>query len=118
MSKADKVLGKWAASHSGKWAASHGAPAYSAPTPADIINETLEKWAAPPEAVIRKPETCRMAGVSYSTIRRLYLKGDFPPPVKISPRATGFILREVKEWIADRAASRDAAPTAKQGGGV
>lgn len=54
-------------------------------------------------AVIRKPETCRLVGLSYSTIRRLYLNDDFPRPIRLSPRATGFLRAEVMDWLDKRA---------------
>lgn len=52
--------------------------------------------------LIRKPQLEELVGSSYSTIRRLMLRGEFPRPVQIGPRAVGWRAGAVKAWLASR----------------
>jgi prophage regulatory protein len=57
--------------------------------------------------IIRLPRTIEKTGLSRSTIYMLLKRGEFPPKIKLSPRAMGFLESEVDAWIAGRiAASR------------
>lgn len=59
-------------------------------------------------ALLRLREVCRRTGKSRSEIYRRIAAGDFPPPVKLSVRASAWPEHEVSAWIADRIAARDA----------
>ncbi len=66
------------------------------------------------DAVIRQPETSRLAGYCDMHLRRLEDVGDFPKRFKLNPKsgtygAVGWSRREVMAWIAERRASRQAA---------
>ena len=62
------------------------------------------------KAFLRRAEVARLTGFSVSTLYRLAKAGDFPKPVKIGARASGWIAGEVSEWIEARvSASREAA---------
>jgi prophage regulatory protein len=55
--------------------------------------------------VVRLPEVRRMTGLGRSTIYRLQADQQFPPSIKLSIRAVGWLEREVQEWLAERVAS-------------
>lgn len=53
--------------------------------------------------LMRKTTTCEMTGLSYGTIRRLYLTGDFPKPVQLTPGGSvAWHEDAVAEWINSR----------------
>lgn len=74
-----------------------------------IAEETPPK---PSGGIVRRPEACRLTGLSQSTLWRLVKSGDAPKPVQLSPRVVGWLRCELENWIAARAASR----TGKIGG--
>lgn len=56
---------------------------------------------------IRLPEVCRRVGLKKSTLYKLMADGDFPLPVKPTPRTSAWIDEEVDGWQEERiAASR------------
>lgn len=57
--------------------------------------------------VLRLHEVLDRVGLSKSTLWRYINEGDFPSPIKLGPRATGWIEREVDEWIASRSRAVD-----------
>jgi prophage regulatory protein len=66
--------------------------------------------AIPEKAFLRRAQVERLTGFSVSTLYRLAKSGDFPKPVKIGARASGWIAGEVEAWIEARvAASREVA---------
>jgi prophage regulatory protein len=56
--------------------------------------------------LLRLQEVREVTGLSRSSI---YADADFPKPVKIGPRAVAWVEQEIREWIAARIASREAA---------
>jgi len=48
------------------------------------------------------PELVRLVGVSRSTLFRWIRAGHFPPPLVLGPRASGWLEREVQEWVGGR----------------
>lgn len=58
--------------------------------------------------IIRLPATTKKTGLSRSTIYALEGRGEFPKKIKLSPRTMGFLESEVDQWLADKAANRDA----------
>lgn len=62
------------------------------------------------EEIIRISEVQKRTGLSRSGIYYLVKKNEFPSPIKLGERASGFIAREVDEWIDSRIReSRDVA---------
>ena len=55
-----------------------------------------------PDTLIRLPQVLKRTGLSRTTLYRLVQSGDFPRPVKISPRASAWRSLEITEWIATR----------------
>lgn len=58
----------------------------------------------PERAFLRRADVERLTGLSISTLYRLAKVGDFPKPVKIGARASGWIAGEVEAWIERRVA--------------
>ena len=48
-------------------------------------------------------------GLGKSTIYAKVANGDFPKPVKLGPKASGWFDDEVDAWLEERAAERDEA---------
>lgn len=44
--------------------------------------------------IIRKPEACKMAGFSNSTLYNRYKEGLWPTPISLGARAVGFVNSE------------------------
>lgn len=55
---------------------------------------------------LRLPAVINCTGLGRDTIYRMVRKGEFPRPVKISERASGWLLSEVDAFIQSRAAER------------
>lgn len=56
----------------------------------------------------RLPKVKARTGLSRSAIYRLVANRQFPAPVKLGERASGWSAHEVDQWIAERIAERDA----------
>ena len=52
--------------------------------------------------VLRLPDVLARVSLSKSTLWRLINDGEFPEPIRLGPRATGWIEDEIDEWIASR----------------
>lgn len=51
---------------------------------------------------LRLPEVCSLTGLSRSTLYRLAAAGEFPAPVKITARTSGWPESTVAAWMAGR----------------
>lgn len=58
--------------------------------------------------MLRREEVSRRTGLARSTIYKLVGLGQFPRPVKITGRASGWLENEIDAWQKSRAAERDA----------
>lgn len=56
---------------------------------------------------LRLPAVIEATGLARSTLYEKIAAGEFPAPVKISPRLSGWIDREVADWQSARIAERD-----------
>lgn len=61
----------------------------------------------PPPQLERLPSVLRRTGLGRSSVYVAIGEGTFPRPVKISPRAIGFLTCEIDAWIEQRVADRD-----------
>lgn len=52
--------------------------------------------------LIRRPEVLRRCGISNTTLHRLIHAGDFPPSIRVGPRAVAWVEAEVSDWIKQR----------------
>ena len=59
--------------------------------------------------IIRLPEVERRVGLHKSAIYQRIAAGTFPAPLKIGPRASGWLESEIDAWIEGRLAERAAA---------
>lgn len=53
-------------------------------------------------AFLRRKQVEMRTGLSRSTIYQYIKDGAFPKPVRLGPRAVGWLESEVSEWIAER----------------
>lgn len=56
--------------------------------------------------IIRLPAVLDMLSVSKPTIYNWIKQGNFPAPLKIGPKASGWLLAEIEAWIAEHATKR------------
>lgn len=59
--------------------------------------------------ILRRPAVEAMIGLSRSTIYEQIQAGTFPKPIRLGPKAVGWLESEVLGWIEARTAERDAA---------
>jgi prophage regulatory protein len=59
--------------------------------------------------ILRLPDVLALTGLGRDSIYRLAKRGEFPRPLKLSARASGWVESEVSEFIERRRAARDAA---------
>ena len=57
--------------------------------------------------VLRLDEVVARVGLSKSTLWRYIKDGYFPKPIKLGPRATGWIEQEIEDWISSRPRAAD-----------
>ena len=60
-----------------------------------------------PRKIIRRAEVLKRTGKANSTLYEQIQKGLFPKPVKLGPRAVGWVEDEVDEHIERLIAARD-----------
>lgn len=48
--------------------------------------------------ILRLPEVIKITGLSRSTIYLMIKAGSFPPPIKLSARASGWLAHEIELW--------------------
>ena len=58
------------------------------------------------EKILKLKEVSEIVALSRSSIYELVQKGDFPRPIKMSLRSSGWLRSEIETWIASRASSR------------
>ena len=61
------------------------------------------------QRMLRLKQVQEVAGFKSTQIYEQISKGKFPPPVKVSDRASAWIEGEILDWLAQRAAQRDKA---------
>lgn len=57
--------------------------------------------------ILRLPAVEARTGLQKSTIYAAIAAGSFPAPIKIGPRASGWVESEINSYIAARIAARD-----------
>ena len=62
--------------------------------------------------VLRRPEVEALTGKTRSGIYRDMTAGTFPRPIRLSPKAVGWLEEDVLAWKAARIAERDAGKVA------
>lgn len=56
------------------------------------------------DPILRLPEVERQTGLKKTYIYALVKKGEFPTPIKLGERASGWLSSEVCQWVQDRVA--------------
>lgn len=56
--------------------------------------------------VLRLPAVISMIGISKGSIYAYIKRGAFPAPIKLGPKASGWLASDVQAWIAERTAAR------------
>ena len=59
--------------------------------------------------ILRLPQIIETVHLSRSTIYSLVKKGEFPAPIKLGPRASGWLASEIETWIEELARKRGVA---------
>jgi len=57
--------------------------------------------------ILRRKQVEAQTGLSRSTIYLQIKKGTFPKPIKLGPRAVGWVENEVDAWLSSRIHLRD-----------
>lgn len=60
-----------------------------------------------PDRIFRLPEIAVRINASRSTIYAWMASDRFPKPIKLGPRAVGWLESEIDEWIEKQKAERD-----------
>ena len=64
-------------------------------------------------SLLRLSEVVKITGLAQSTIYAKVANSTFPPPIKLSERASAWIAKEVEQWVQDRISeSRGESPKA------
>ena len=59
--------------------------------------------------ILRRPAVQEIIGVGRDTLYAMIRAGKFPPPKKISKRATGWRSDEIQAWVESLPSARDSA---------
>jgi prophage regulatory protein len=62
---------------------------------------------APRRRVLRLPEVLQRTAKRRTSLLQAVRRGDFPRPIRLGPRAIGFVESEIEAWIDARMAERD-----------
>lgn len=54
------------------------------------------------QAILRRSHMRAATGLSLSTIDRMILRQEFPPPIRLSTQAVGWTSESIEAWIASR----------------
>lgn len=56
--------------------------------------------------ILRLRDVKSQTGLSRSSIYAFIQKGEFPKPIKLGPKASGWLAEEVQEWINNKLKQR------------
>jgi prophage regulatory protein len=54
------------------------------------------------QRILRLPDVIERSGLSRATIYALKARGEFPPSVKISTHAVGWLESDINDWLSTR----------------
>ncbi len=57
--------------------------------------------------ILREPEVEKRTGLSRTQRYRLQKAGQFPAPIKLGVRASGWVESEIEDWVQSRVAARE-----------
>jgi prophage regulatory protein len=73
------------------------------------VSHAVDDYQCLGQRVLTLAEVVAKVGAGKSTIYAMISRGEFPAPIKLSIRKSGWILSEVDSWIDQQRAQRDAA---------
>lgn len=65
----------------------------------DAVKGVVDFDALPPSAIVRRGTVRTLVPVSAATLHRMILDGQFPKPIQIGPRANGWRVADVREFL-------------------
>lgn len=69
-----------------------------------MSDKTSEQTTVTDDPFLRMPEVEKTTGLKKVTIYRLIKRSEFPSPIKLGGRASGWLLSEINQWKAERIA--------------
>ncbi|WP_281085181.1 helix-turn-helix transcriptional regulator [Methylophaga thiooxydans] len=54
------------------------------------------------EQILKISEVKKISGLSTTSIYRAASKGDFPKPIKLGKRSSGWLKSEIDQWLVER----------------
>lgn len=60
-----------------------------------------------PETILRFPQVTARVGLPRSSIYEKMEKNEFPKPIKLGPKAIGWVSSEIEAWIKKQIRERD-----------
>ena len=63
------------------------------------------------QRMVRPAETAKILSLSVSTLRRLELRGEFPPRIVLGANSVGWRLADILAWMASRPTVGRAVPS-------
>lgn len=52
--------------------------------------------------ILRTPAAASAIGLGVPTLEKMRLRGDGPPFVRLGPKAVGYRVEDLQQWLADR----------------
>lgn len=74
-----------------------------------VLRRAAERGKTTPaesDRIVRKPELFGIVGMSDTSVWRMEAAGQFPKRLRLGGSACGWLLSEINEWLAERAAAR------------
>lgn len=56
---------------------------------------------------LRRSDVQDLTGLPVSTLYEMMDRGEFPRPIRLSPRTVAWLEKDIAEWQAERVAQRD-----------
>lgn len=54
------------------------------------------------QSILRRRHLRDATGLSLATVDRMIKRGDFPPPLRLSTQAVGWLAETIEAWLASR----------------
>ncbi len=53
--------------------------------------------------ILRINEVCKKTGIGRSTIYRMMQQGEFPKPIKLGKKISGWLEEDIDQWLREQA---------------
>jgi len=71
-----------------------------------MTETTVTPSSSQPLKILRLPDLCDKVGLKSSAIYEMVKAGEFPAPVKLTKRSSGWIESEANEWLLKKSEQR------------